>query len=192
MFYLDPCPPFVSCFASSGAHKRRSYVLEDPPDEEEDQEWIDMPELGDIKLSVAEPTVGWYKLNGQTLDPANTVAIANATTIFGGAVLPDWSGKYPTQGVPGTTFGTNAVTLTQGNLPDVDLPLQTTLTNSTQLLQVGYNNNVEWGGGANHFSGQSYDNWYVSLNPSGTQTDVDIVPETVAMNFLVWLDYTPM
>jgi len=183
MFYLDPCPPFVSCFASSGAHKRRSYVLEEPPDEEED-----MPEIGDVKTSLAEPTAGWYKLNGQTVtDPG---PVAAATSLFGSATLPDYTDRYLTQGVPGTTFGSNSVALSQDNLPVVDLPLD---VHGYTDVRIGIVPAENAGAGA-IYGGSNVNDTYVylnqchtSLNSSGTQTDLSIVPATVAVNFLVWL-----
>lgn len=204
LIYIEPCPVFC---VPSKRHKTQNQDPDPDPDpdpEPQPDEQYDMPQVGDTKISLAATGgQGWYELNGQTIVyDALPVAYANAQATFGGDApapgatlsLPNMIGRYPLgASSPNVPSGSNAYTLTQANLPVVNLlgtTTSTSWTNGSSFLEIlntgGY-------GGSGGTGGQNIATYMahqhavsVTLNP-GAQTQIPITPSSLSVKYFVWL-----
>lgn len=197
MYYLQPCPPF-SINYKKGHKRRSSVIIVEPPDPPLYIHPYDMPEIGDIKVSLSSvENHGWFILNGQTII-GDIIAEASATTLFGSTTIPDYTDKYLKQSSNlQQVTGSNNVTLTKDQLPKESLQLRSLnntalLTiaipnpgNDTQVIRSSYSTYVQQGG-YNHCNFQIKD-LSVKLNEAATQSSININPVSVGVNYMVYL-----
>lgn len=142
---------------------------------------------GDIKYGFqSSDHNGWIKLDGRSFGSLTTSQQAVATSLGLSGNLPDASGKVlKTQGSLNTTGGSNAITLTQANLPNYNMTAttgsggshsHTGTTDSSGDHSHSYtdyyyaeNNGTNWGWAGSN-SGNDWDNHGYSTT-STTATD---------------------
>ena len=105
-----------------------------------------VPAIGDVKFSFQSTDHdGWYLINGRTVSSLPITAQTNASSLGFVGNIPNANNrvfKHPTGGqIPGNTGGQATTTLTQGNLPNYNLPTTNTSTNGNHN-HTGTTNNV--------------------------------------------------
>lgn len=182
-----------------------------PPPEEEEE---DMPTIGDIKPGFQSTDHnGWYLLDGRNVNTLATTPRNNAVSIGFLSVLPDASDASLMSSVSNLkqVVGSNVVTITQQQLPKVTyshthrmfLNAQTSPTNGVSIDSATnakpYFAHLS-GGGADSYVIKGNNNdinneptlglsgtHSMQLNPSPTQSAIDIRGKYLGVNFFIWL-----
>jgi hypothetical protein len=185
--YYEPCPAFLLVAYS---HKKQKTT---PLSE---SHVYDMPEVGDIKVTVAtgNGSQGWFTLNGQTVT-GDVIAEASATTLFGSTTLPDYADSYLRQSSANLAQveGTNdPIVIGQTNLPDVSYTGHVLrMRDHGAEYADGVFNSYQSGGNSSGSGGTASQIWAVDfnlkLNGGVTQVPIDINPKHVNVNYQVWL-----
>lgn len=187
------------------------YVIGKCSQNEQDHQYLDMPEVGDVKSSiVAADHLGWYVLDGRAVSSLPQIAQDNATALGFGANLPDATdavlGRQSGQS-PGAVTGTNDFTLARNNLPEesitsdswstgrppnegfvVSTANQTAPAGATYLLTGAMDGVTTYGFAvAGHINLNAY-SAVSPLNDTGSQLPLDLRQKTFNVNSFVYLN----
>lgn len=156
---------------------------------------------GDIKQGIQSADHnGWVKLNGRLKSSLTASQQAQATALGIGANLPDASNSFPVQNgaTLGSVSGSNTVTITQANLPNVSFTGTTSTDGSHQHGLTGdgtngaYSGNVQtsdratnyWGGYTNAAGSHSHT---TTVSSGGSGTALNITPKSMSVNMFIYL-----
>lgn len=147
---------------------------------------------------------GWYKLNGRAIATLPAVAQSNATAIGLSGTLVNTNGRLIRQGTPFTTGGSDTMTLTRANLPNVNLTgvTSTAAAHAHSLTAGGYNfaqnaagNAYVFRAGRGTVSGTTAitlpaagaHSHSGTVNTGGSGTPLTIVPQNISYSYFIYL-----
>lgn len=156
---------------------------------------------GDIKQGIQSTDHnGWIKLDGRLKSSLTATQQTQATALGIGTNLPDASNSFPVQNgaTLGSVSGSNTVTITQANLPNVSF--------AGTAASAGSHTHPLWGDGTNGAysgtiqtsdRGSSYSggntsaagshSHSVSVSSGGSGTALNITPQSLSVNMFIYL-----
>jgi hypothetical protein len=157
--------------------------------------------FGDVKTGFQTTDhSGWILLDGRAISSLSPDQQAQATALGFGANLPDATDAYLSQNgtALGSVSGSNARTITQANLPNVNFTGTTSNSGTHTHTIPGQNfpTNTSGSGnapaqirtGAGFQSGASGDHSHtVTVASGGSNTPLDIKPQTLSVNVFIFL-----
>jgi hypothetical protein len=167
-------------------------------------EQYDMPESGDVKTSLRDADhSNWYLLDGRLINTLPASAQAVATSLGYAVTLPDAS-ECCVRGSAtylGEITGTNSVTLSRNQLPDVTLSGTTGIAGEHRHTVMTVDNGGVWDGyiaqGASPTlnagrdtepaGSHSHTLTTESINGGVTQQAIDLTPKSFNVNLFIWL-----
>jgi hypothetical protein len=174
---------------------------------------------GDVKTGFQSADHnGWVKLDGRLKSSLSSTQQAKATSLGIGTNLPDATNAFLVQnaGTIGSVTGSNAKTITQANLPNINFPTATTSTNGDHTHWISGAatddrnftgtgaNGQNYGIVADAGSYTSYDPNYnygrytlnagnhshtVTVSSGGSGTALDVTPKSLSVNTFIYLGY---
>ncbi len=173
-----------------------------------------MPTVGDVKPGFQSADHdGWYTLNGRNINTLASTPRNNAVSIGFLSVLPNASDASLMSSVNNLkqVVGSNEISISQQHLPKITFThshkmfanIQTSPSNNISADAPGYSDNTPYFA---HLTNAEPANYVIKtgsspgatlgrtgtetteLNPSPTQSVIDIRGKYLGVNFFVWLD----